>query len=228
MLHFVKLTLPCFLAMMILFSCQNNATPDKVSAQEEKPKVDTIRETAPATNATGTYIVKSGIVYWMGRKATGDSHNGSIQVLNGTLEVQGGKLVSGSIVLDMNSVAVADLKDPEEKRDLESHLKDSDFFETKKYPKAEFKFSEVYPSNNPDFNTVIAGSLTMKAKTKAVNIPVIIKLDEKELTAESATFPINRTDWGVNFRAGILGTAKDQLINDVVTLSLSLKAKKKE
>ena len=62
----------------------------------------------------------------------------------------------------------------------------------------------------------------MKGKTKSVNIPVMLKINEDDLTAESATFPINRTDWGVNFRSGLLGTAKDKLINDVVTLGAGI------
>jgi polyisoprenoid-binding protein YceI len=217
-----------FCAAMALFSCQNQSAQSENQRTEEKPKVDTVRPAPATSNATGTFTLTSGIVYWAGQKALGDGHNGNIQVLNGTLELSEGRLLSGNVVLDMNTVSVSDLKDPEEKSDLESHLKDADFFEVKKFPKAEFKFSEVYPSNNPDFNAVIAGSLTMKGKTKSVNIPVMLKINEDDLTAESATFPINRTDWGVNFRSGLLGTAKDKLINDVVTLSISLKAKKEK
>ena len=35
-------------------------------------------------------------------------------------------------------------------------------------------------------------------------------------------FTINRTEWGVNYNSGILGTVKDKLIADDVKLSITL------
>ncbi|MBU6343382.1 MAG: YceI family protein [Bacteroidetes bacterium] len=214
------------LTLGVFSSCQKNA-PKPTDNHTAQVKLDTVHEKAPNSRASGNFEVSNGVVYWAGRSAVGDSHNGNIQVADGMLKADGGKLLSGSVSLDMTSVTVVDLKDPGEKRDLESHLKDSDFFEVRKFPKAEFKFTEVYPSNMPDFNYVVSGTLTMKGKTKGVNIPVMLKISDNEIEAQSATFPINRTDWGINFRSGILGTASDKLIQDVVTVSFLIKAKKK-
>jgi polyisoprenoid-binding protein YceI len=122
---------------------------------------------------------------------------------------------------------VNNVKDPGAKADLESHLKDDDFFDVKKYATSEFVFKEVLPSNKPDFNWVIAGNLTMKDTTNAVNIPVKLNISEEELTAESANFTINRLNWKVKFQSGVLGTVKNKIIEDIVPLSLTLKAKKK-
>jgi polyisoprenoid-binding protein YceI len=154
-------------------------------------------------------------------------HSGTINIEGGELVVDNGQLQSGTVNIDMNSLTVSDLNDAGEKKELESHLKDGDFFNVRKYPQAQFKFSEVLPSTLPAFNAVIAGELTMKGKSKTVNVPVKLILTEDLLTAESAAFPINRTDWGVNFRSGILGTVRDKMIEDVVPLSLKLKAKPK-
>ena len=142
--------------------------------------------------------------------------------------VNQGQLLSGKVILDMNSISVTDIKDPGERRDLESHLKDADFFEVNKFPKAEFVFTEVLPSTMPNFNWVLSGSLTMKGKTAPVNIPVKVSIEGDMLRAETPAFPINRTQWDVNFRSGMLGTVKDKMIDDTVPLTLKIVAKKKE
>ena len=164
------------------------------------------------------------MVTWEGKKFVGDGHKGTITVEKGTLSVNQNKLIQGTITLDMTSIAVSDIEDAGERRDLESHLKDADFFEADKYPKAEFVIREVLPSNAPAYNWLIVGDLTMKGKTNAVNIPVKMTLEGNKLRAESTVFPITRTQWGVNFRSGLLGTPKDKLIDDVVLLRLTLEA----
>lgn len=211
-------------AAITLFSCKNDAPQAQTTAQPEVQRVDTVRGRPVSKDAARNFNITEGTVFWAGKKAIGDFHTGSINVSEGILSVSEGTLLGGSVTLDMNSIAVTDIKDPGEKRDLESHLKDADFFEVRKFPKAEFRIEEVLPSNNPAFNAVINGALTMKGKTNPVNIPVQIRVEGNTLTAESATFIINRTQWGVNFRSGLLGTAKDKLIEDVVTLSLKLRA----
>lgn len=206
------------------FSCAGE--PNKDTATSQTPKADTIKMPAPVSaEGAATFSVTEGVIYWAAKKAGGKQHNGSIKVKNGSLKVKEGQVLSGTVSIDMGSVEVLDLKDPGEKSDLEKHLKDTDFFEVNKFPEGTFEFSEVLPSNNPAFNKVVPGNLTLKGKSNSVNIPVKITLNENELSAESASFLINRTNWGINFRAGILGTAKDKLIEDNVMLSFTLKAK---
>jgi len=206
------------------FSCAED--PKMETAADQTPKADTIKMPAPlSADGAATFTVTEGTVYWAAKKAGGKQHNGSIKVKGGSLKVKEGQILSGSVTIDMGSVEVLDLKDPGEKGDLEKHLKDSDFFEVNKYPEGTFVFDGVLPSNNPAFNTVIPGNLTLKGKSNTVNIPIKTTLNEKELVAESTSFIINRTNWGINFRAGILGTAKDKLIEDNVMLSFTLKAK---
>jgi polyisoprenoid-binding protein YceI len=210
-------------ATLLVIACKN----EPKQGAETAAKPDTL-QVAPRASEDGAriYAVTEGLVYWAGKKAVSNSqHNGSITVKSGEITVNEGQLLKGKIVLDMNSVTVLDLKDPGEKSDLESHLKDADFFETAKHPEGVFTFDETLPSNTPDFNMVIPGQLTLKGKTNAVNVPVKITLNGDELTAQSASFIINRTKWGINFRSGILGTAKDKLIEDNVPLQFSLKAK---
>lgn len=206
-----------------LFSCKNDPEPSNTTTNTTGK--DTIYYDPPGKEGAVKYTVTSGIVSWWGKKSSGDTHEGTINVSSGELLVNRGILVSGEIKIDMHSLAVTSIKDGGEKRDLESHLKDTDFFEANKFPVAGFSFNEVLPSNTQGFNQVIVGDLTMKDKTNSVNVPVQLKISEKNLEARSPTFSINRTRWGISFRSGLTGTVKDKLIEDTVLLSIRLTAK---
>ena len=223
MLQIKKFIVLSFLATFSLISCQN--TP-KDQTSKKAPTPDTINVVPVSLEGAVTYTVTKGTVNWTGKKSIGDFHKGTINVEKGELLVNKNSLINGKFTLDMNSLAVTDIEDAGERRDQESHLKDADFFEAGKYPKAVFVITEVLPSNNPAFNWLIVGNLTLKGKTNPVNIPVKMTIEGEKLQAESPTFPINRTQWGVNFHSGILGTTKDKLIDDNVLLTLTLQAAK--
>lgn len=212
------------LLLIALSSCKNDP---KTAAANEPARPDTIRVEPVPTEGARTYEVTEGTVYWLGKKAIGESHNGTIRVSGGELSVNQGTLLSGQVRLDMNTIEVSDVQDPRERAELESHLRDTEFFDAKNFPEATFSFDESLPSKTPNFNAVVTGQLTMKGKTNAVNIPLRLEINGDELRAESPSFVINRTQWGVNFRSGVLGTAKDKLIEDVVPLSLKIKARAK-
>jgi polyisoprenoid-binding protein YceI len=214
----------CALCVALLFAC--NSDPKNAAAQSA-PVADTLRLAAVPTDGAAVFRVTEGLVHWSGTNTVSkNGHEGVITIESGELMVNQGQLLRGKATLDMNSISVSDIKDPGERRDLESHLKDADFFEANKYPKAEFVFDQVLPSTMPNFNSVLQGKLTMKGKAVPVNIPANIVIEGDALRAETPTFPINRTQWGVNFKSGILGTARDKMIDDNVPISLKLTAKK--
>jgi polyisoprenoid-binding protein YceI len=211
------------LALTALFSCKQ----DTPNATEAAPGPDTIRLQPVSTEGARTFAVTGGQVHWSAKKAVGAAHTGTVEVDSGSLLVNQGQLLSGHVVLDMQSIAVNNMKDNGERRELESHLRDRDFFNVAEFPRAEFTFDEVLPSNLPAFNWVLSGRLTIKGHSHPVNIPVQVTLSGDELRAESPTFQINRMDWGINFRSGALGTAKDKLIEDVIPMQLKITAKAK-
>lgn len=223
MRHLIPGVLLFTMAGMVFNACQN----DPKNAQADIPKpIDTIRVKPVSREGAAVYEITKGTVNWTGKKAVGGTHEGIILVESGTLNVNQGQLIDGQLTLNMHSIAVTDIKDAGERRDLESHLKDSDFFEVEKHPTATLKFKEVLPSNTPNFNAVLVATLTMKGKTNPINIPVQLNFEGEKMTAVSPTFSINRTQWGVNFRSSLLNTAKDKLIEDNVLLSVTLEAKK--
>ena len=52
-----------------------------------------------------------------------------------------------------------------------------------------------------------------------------VSLGESGLNAVTPRFTIDRTQWNVMFHAGVLGTAKDEIINDLLGLQIQLVAK---
>jgi polyisoprenoid-binding protein YceI len=208
---------------LLIISCKNE--PEK-SQDNNPPTPDTLRVEPVSTKGASTYKITEGIVYWAAKKAVGEPHNGTLTVREGSLLANQGQLIKGDGIINVASIEVVNMKDNGEKTELENHLKSADFFDVKTFPEGSFKFNEVLPSNNPAFNAVISGELTLKGKTNPVNIPVNVKFKGDEIDIESQSFLINRTQWGINFRSGALGTAKDKLIEDVVLLSLRIKARK--
>ena len=74
----------------------------------------------------------------------------------------------------------------------------------------------------------IEGNLTLKGITKGVKIPAHISITEGKVSAVTPAFTINRTEWGINYKSGVIGTAADKIINDEVGLVINLVANTKE
>ena len=223
MLRFSSLFL--FFVIAGITACKND--PPVQIASGDASSADAIEDKPAGEQGDFTYVVTGGAVLWSAKKTMGTTHEGAIDIASGELSVHDGSLVSGKIILNMHSLSVTSIKDGGEKRDLESHLKDVDFFEVDQFPTAEFRFDEVLPNGKtPDFNQLVPGALTIKRKTHPVNIAVDVNISNGELTARSTTFPINRTNWGITFRSGMLGTVKDKLIEDTVLLTFKLTAKR--
>lgn len=187
-------------------------------------------EAMDATAATGqayTVDVANSIINWEGTKLIGsDKHTGTLKLQKGEILVANGNITGGEFVLDMNSIANTDQQPGEGKEDLEAHLKDGDFFEVGKFPTAVFTIIKAEPvSGNPEATHNISGNFTMKGITKSIVIPAKVSFTESGISAMTPRFTIDRTQWNVMFHAGVLGTAKDEIINDLLGLQIQLVAK---
>jgi len=91
-----------------------------------------------------------------------------------------------------------------EQRD--AHLRESDFFEVKKYPELKFRSTKIEKAGNDTF--ALYGDLTLKGITKPVTLHVEYNRVAKDpWGGERAGFvitgKINRSEWGINFN-GVL------------------------
>jgi polyisoprenoid-binding protein YceI len=86
---------------------------------------------------------------------------------------------------------------------------------------------EITQTKTDSVGQKVIGNLTLKGKTNAIEIPVRLHIDEKTITVESQEFAIDRTRWGIVYSSGVIGTLKDDLINDEVLIKIKLVAARK-
>jgi len=200
------------------------------------------------TEATDAQDVKSGeadqvftantnesLVEWQGWKPTGN-HYGSIDISNGDLEVNDGKLVGGSFTIDMNSITVVDLKDAEDNANLTGHLKSADFFEVSTYPMAQFEITEVKAIDGTKIDKskekgevvpthAITGNLTMKDITKSITFNAKVAMSDDQIKAHTNQFYIDRAQWNVRYGSkSFFDDLKDNFINDEMGITITLVA----
>jgi len=177
------------------------------------------------TTTTGQFAIntEASVIEWAGSKATGSGHGGTIKLQSGELSVFKGNINGGKMVLDMNSITVTDLEG-QDKADLEGHLKDSDFFEVGKFPIGGFEFGSTMPLEGDASGAkhVAAGSLLLKGIAKPIRIPFNMRIADGKVTVETPEFSIIRTEWGLQYKSGVIGTVKDELISDQIKLKIKL------
>lgn len=197
------------------------------SPQGQQVSAEKAQEVTPTAAEGREYLIDTtaSLINWEGTEPGDEGHKGTLRLQDGTLQVQDSMLVGGKFTLNMNSISVSDLSGAR-KAKLESHLKDGDFFETNRFPQGSFEITKVTPLVGiPAANHEISGNLTLRDSTKNVTFPANVSWQGATLVATTPPFTIDRTQWGVVYRSGIIGTLKNKLINDQVGLTIQLTAK---
>jgi polyisoprenoid-binding protein YceI len=159
-------------------------------------------------------VVKEATIEWKGKKVLG-SHNGTIQLSEGYLQMEGSKIIGGKFVVDMTTITVEDLKTGEGKEKLEGHLKSDDFFGIANHPQAVL---DITSSINVEEGYKIKGNMTIKGKTNPVEFTL-------KMMGDTATtkFKIDRTKFGVQYGSGsFFDDLGDKAINDNFELEVTL------
>jgi polyisoprenoid-binding protein YceI len=206
-----------FLVAGLFVSCNQSPEGQKVEAGDAQE--------VSVTPVGATYQVdkQASSINWVATKVSGQ-HNGTIQIADGQLNVLDGNILGGMFTIDIKSITVLDLTG-EDKGKLEGHLRSGDFFDGDQHPTGMFEITAVEAvSGSADVTHNITGNLTLKGVSKSVVIPANVVVTENMVSAITPNFKINRTEWGINYGAGIIGTAKDKIIHDDITLTISLKA----
>ena len=198
--------------------------------KENPVEASEAQETAMTSEEAVTYEIDTtaSTIKWRGTKPTGE-HIGSIDVQNGQIIVDKEKISGGKVVIDMNSIAVLDEgRDEKSRTNLENHLKgtvegkETDFFNVLKYPTAIFEITGLTQENGIK---MLEGNLTIKDQTKHISFPVTTKVENNQLSLESETFVIDRTDWGVNYGSkSVFDDLGDKFISDDMELTINVKA----
>ncbi len=158
--------------------------------------------------------VSESTVTWKGYKVTG-SHEGTISLKSGHLEMDGKKLTGGEFVVDMTSLSNSDLEG-DSKGKLEGHLKSDDFFGVATYPTAKLVFTSVKPLNKNSYT--VTGDLTIKETTKPITF--VVSVYENKATA---TMKVDRAEYDVRYGSGsFFDNLGDKTIYDEFDLVVDL------
>ncbi len=169
---------------------------------------------AYTTNDIKKINVADSVINWVGYKVTGQ-HEGTINLLNGSLNYVDNVLVGGKFAMDMTTINTTDIEG-DYKNKLDGHLKADDFFGVKKHKIATLLFTSV--TKNGD-SYAIVGDMTIKGITNKVSFDLALTDD-----TATTTLKIDRTKYGIKYgSASFFDGIKDKAIYDEFDLAVKLK-----
>ncbi len=205
------------LCTLILFSWINIKAvnpPDKTEKQKK------------STYAVNTETSK---INWKGEKPTGE-HVGFIKLKSGNVNVENGKIIAGTFIIEMNSIVCNDIENESMNKRLVDHLKSSDFFDVEKYPQGTFTITSVSSyEGQENANSKVTGDLTLKGITHEISFLSMINFEGNNLSATTPKFVIDRAKWNVRHKSkSFFSDLQDSFIYDDITLSIELDADKNQ
>lgn len=161
-------------------------------------------------------------IEWIGRKVTG-SHNGTIDIIDGTLDFEDGRLSGGLFTMDTTSIKILDVADAATNAQFAGHLASEDFFSSEKFPTATYTITAVTPNAGSQYH--IEGDLTIRGITHPVAFDASVSSNGDTLTA-SGKIVLDRTKYDMKFRSGnFFKDLGDNLIYNDVNLNVRITAK---
>ena len=167
--------------------------------------------------------IKASKVNWLGaKKLTNSSHTGYVDVAYGKVNIKNDKVLTGEVILDMNSIENTDISDKKNKGKLVGHLKSPDFFGVKKFPYATIKIQSAK-------GDTAKGMLTIRDKTHPVAIKnlKIKKSGAGHLISGKTIF--DRSKFDVKYNSETFFSAKklgDQIIKNNIEIDFEILASK--
>lgn len=168
----------------------------------------------------------NSVIEWIGSAPGNYKHNGIVKFSAGSLGIVEKLIANGNLRVNMKTITALD-QTGKDKKNLEGHLMNEDFFEVEKFPTGAFEFVRTSSaSDSAGYTLQVEGNLTLKNVTHPVKFRAMASMAEGRMTAESVPFTIDRTKWGIVYHSGVIGTIKDELINDEIVLKVRLSAAK--
>lgn len=175
----------------------------------------------PAIESDGFYRVNSekSSIKWVGTKITGKTHEGTVKVIEGGIQLSGDAISAGKFTIDMTSINVTDL-DGSMKEKLESHLKNDDFFSVDKFNTANLAITSVDGDK-------VSANLTIKGITNKISFPAKVVIDDNGVLTASADIEIDRSKYDVRYGSdSFFDNLGDKAIDNTLKFSVVLVASK--
>ena len=194
-------------ALMVagLSSCSNAGHEE--ATHEESTK------TTEVTGGTYAVDIAKSTVAWKGSMVGMYSHEGTINITEGSISTANGALTGGSFTIDAGSIATTDddaLYAMAPREDLEGHLKSDDFLGAEANPTGSFTITSVEGSN-------VTGNLFLKGKTNEEVFTDVTVTEVDGTVSISGALTFDRQKYGISFQKG-----GDMIVSDDVELTISL------
>ena len=162
------------------------------------------------------------VVTWKCSMSVGTGeHSGYVDISKGELMIGKGRLVGGTVEINMNTIANEFHRTNNK---LVNHLKSPDFFDVAKFPRSTFAVTQVARAKGE--NISVTGDLTIKGITHAVTFPATLEVKDGMVNAKG-TVIIDRTQWDVRYRSGkFFDNLADGAISDDIEFDVKIVAKK--
>jgi polyisoprenoid-binding protein YceI len=158
---------------------------------------------------------KNTNIKWIASKV-GGSHDGTIELKEGSLTWSNDEITAGKFVVNMKSVKNSDIENKDYNKKLVDHIKSDDFFGVDEFPLAVLEITEGSSFN--DGKSMMKGNLTIRDKTHPVEFEVV-----KESDKLMAKLTIDRSKYDVKYRSkSFFKNLGDKLIHDDFTLEISV------
>jgi polyisoprenoid-binding protein YceI len=146
---------------------------------------------------------------WTGYASVGNyAPTGTIKLSSGSLNFDGANILKAIFEFDMKTII-------HENKDLQNHLRNEDFFDVEKYPKAIFILEKIT-------NNQATGFLKIKDMQKKISFPIMLKSFKNELQIQ-AKISVNRTDFGIKYNStSFFSNLGDYAIKDNFEFQLDL------
>ncbi|MDQ8199518.1 YceI family protein [Pelagicoccus enzymogenes] len=169
-------------------------------------------------------------VRWIGRNLT-NQHDGTIACKSGFLEIAvDGTAQSGELVVDMKQIHCNDISDTKLSSLLVSHLESIDFFQTEKYPSAQFSLDRVFldPTASPGTpNARMEGQMQIRGKKQPLHLECTLAQTDTGYVLQTQ-FDLDRTAFGAVYgSARFFERLGMHLVNDLVNLQITAFFEKK-
>ena len=146
-------------------------------------------------------------------------HHGIVHFESGYFIKTDTKITGGSFIIAMNTIGSIEEDKIDYDNGLVDHLKDSDFFDVKKFPTANLVITNTH-YHDPN-HLLIWADLTIKEINQPIIFQAKIDFQKQELYTK---FEIDRTRWGIVYESQKYSiNLKDKAISDTIDFEVKLR-----
>jgi polyisoprenoid-binding protein YceI len=147
-------------------------------------------------NGKATFDDTNAKIEFVGSKPQG-KHDGGFKKLSGAAELTPDGKGLNKITVDIDATSLWSDTPPK----LTNHLKSSDFFDVKRYPKIAFASTKITAGGKGGATHTITGNLTLHGETKELSFPATVRLVNNGLSIRS-DFTFDKTQFGMSYGRG--------------------------